>query len=196
MIKKAFKNLTEERRQEIIKGTMELYTENDFEDITMRMIQDKLQINSATFYRYFEEKDDLYLYVYCLIEEKSIKNEDAMLFSFQDYEGNIDELEEKFLVASNEIPERVMQKLVFNELKDSIFDMYKREIRKQRYEGKLRADVDEDLIAYMYTTLGYNLNMYFRDMNIKDQEVRIKMKEYLFYSFFQNGIFKEEEKED
>lgn len=39
---------------------MHLFVDNLYEDITMKMVLESLSMHPGTFYRYFEDKDDLY----------------------------------------------------------------------------------------------------------------------------------------
>ena len=61
LVKSAFERLSLERKKKLIDTAMDLYFEMPFEEITIRILVDRLGINMNTFYRYFETKDDLFL---------------------------------------------------------------------------------------------------------------------------------------
>ena len=64
---------------------------------------------------------------------------------------------------------------------------------KLKYEGALREDIDPDLIAYMYATTMYNLQLYFCEMGLnklEDVELCAKMVKTFYHSFFRHGIIK------
>ena len=66
MYKQTFKNLTEERQEEILLTAFEEFALNGYNSASLSAIIKKLDIAKGSFYRYFSSKKDLYKY---LIEE-------------------------------------------------------------------------------------------------------------------------------
>lgn len=52
----------------------------------------------------------------------------------------------------------------------------------------MREEVDEDLVAYLFASISFNLFDYFDECRIRDFELQKRMKEYLYFTFFQNAI--------
>lgn len=60
---KTFLNLTDEKQKEIINVCMYEFSHYDFNSASLSRIVDKLNIAKGSFYRYFENKKDLYFYL-------------------------------------------------------------------------------------------------------------------------------------
>ena len=190
LAKNSFLRLSEERRNKLIDIAMDIYINNPYEDITIRMIVKEMNININTFYRYFDEKDDLYIYIYNMLEEKIEPIDTSLLFiSFQNIDGIYSEKELQFLNNTWNLPKYMIEKIIAENL-DKYKNIYKSHLREEKYNGNLREDVDEDLIAYMYASTVYNLYLYFKENNITNIDLITKIREYFYYSFFNYGIMK------
>lgn len=71
---KTFLNLTEEKQKEIINVCLHEFSLYDYESASLTRIVDKLGIAKGSFYRYFENKQALYLY---LIEFSKVKTSEC-----------------------------------------------------------------------------------------------------------------------
>lgn len=189
--KPAFDRLSQERKNEIIEKAMDLYLAVPYEAVTIRKIVECLNINMATFYRYFETKDDLYLYINVLLSDRCLMtvNEDLILDRIQNMTGLYTPKEEAFLGTFLNIPNEVLRRMYF-EGQDSLEEFYRKALTRKKAEGILREDVDVDMIAFMYATAGYNFKLYW-DKTGRKQENWIDMKDYFFFTFFKYGIFKD-----
>ena len=56
----------------------------------------------------------------------------------------------------------------------------------------LRTDIDDDLVAFIYETAQFLLMLYIKGFDIKEQELMIKLQEYLM-NFLRHGILKDSE---
>lgn len=63
MPSKVFFNLPAEKRERIIAAAYHEFSQNIFEKASIRNILAEADIGTGSFYRYFESKDELYLYV-------------------------------------------------------------------------------------------------------------------------------------
>ena len=63
MPSKVFFNLRKEKRDAIVNAALKEFSENLFEKASLRSIIKKSGISIGSFYRYFESKDELYLYL-------------------------------------------------------------------------------------------------------------------------------------
>ena len=70
MVKEAFQRLSPERQEELLYKGMMLYLKNPYDQVTVRMLAAAMEINMATFYRYFDEKEDLSLLILRRIQRK------------------------------------------------------------------------------------------------------------------------------
>lgn len=73
MPKNTFFRLDEARREEISNRAMQLFVDHLYEDISMKMVLDSLSMHPGTFYRYFEDKDDLYCLLIRNVTRKKLR---------------------------------------------------------------------------------------------------------------------------
>ncbi|MNJ37948.1 Bacterial regulatory protein, tetR family [compost metagenome] len=201
MPKNTFFRLDEARREEISNSAMHLFVDNLYEDITMKMVLDSLSMHPGTFYRYFEDKDDLYcLLIRNVIQKRAAyfnnSNEDSLFqFFLTGLFGNVNgivteplnELEIKLTETFLYIPENVLLKIYQNVLKGESFPLIKNILRRMRVDGYLRPDIDDDLISFMFESMQFNLVMFFREFDIKDSTLQHKISKY-FAEFMGHGL--------
>lgn len=204
MPKNSFFRLDEARRGEISNNAMHLFVDNDYEDITMKMVLDRLSMHPGTFYRYFEDKDDLYCLLVRNITQKRAayfnnSNEDSLYrFFLTTLFGTVsdtvteplNELEIKLIQTFLNIPENTLLKVYLNVLKGESFPLIKDILRRMRVDGNLRPDIDDDLISFMFESMQFNLVMFFREFDIKDSTLQHKLSKY-FADFMSHGLLED-----
>lgn len=204
MPKNTFFRLDEARREEISNSSMHLFVDNLYEDITMKMVLDSLSMHPGTFYRYFEDKDDLYCLLIRNVTQKRAayfnnSNEDSLLqFFLTGLFGSVNgivteplnELEIKLTETLLYIPENILLKIYLNVLKGESFPLIKDILRRMRVDGYLRPDIDDDLISFMFESMQFNLVMFFREFDIKDSKLQHKISKY-FADFMSHGLLED-----
>ncbi|MDN8588837.1 TetR/AcrR family transcriptional regulator [Paenibacillus sp. 11B] len=204
MPKNSFIRLDEARREEISNNAMHLFVDHLYEDITMKMVLDSLSMHPGTFYRYFEDKDDLYCLLVRNVTQKRAayfnnSNEDSLYrFFLTGLFGNVNgtvieplnELEIKLTETFLYIPENVLLKVYLNVLKGESFPLIKDILRRMRVDGYLRPDIDDDLISFMFESMQFNLVMFYREFNIKDSTLQNKISKY-FTDFMSHGLLED-----
>ncbi|MGE7824584.1 TetR/AcrR family transcriptional regulator [Paenibacillus sp. NPDC093718] len=204
MPKSTFFRLDEARREEISNSAMHLFVDNFYEDITMKMVLDSLSMHPGTFYRYFEDKDDLYCLLIRNVTQKRAAyfnniNEDSLFrFFLTGLFGNVNgivteplnELEIKLTKTFLYIPENILLKIYLNVLKGESFPLIKDILRRMRVDGYLRPDIDDDLISFMFESMQFNLVMFFREFDIKDSKLQHKISKY-FADFMSHGLLED-----
>ncbi len=204
MPKNTFFRLDEARREEISNSAMHLFVDNLYEDITMKMVLDSLSMHPGTFYRYFEDKDDLYCLLIRNVTQKRAayfnnSNEDSLFRFFlaglfSNVNGNVteplNELEIKLTETLLYIPENILLKIYLNVLKGESFPLIKDILRRMRVDGYLRPDIDDDLISFMFESMQFNLVMFFREFDIKDSKLQYKISKY-FADFMGHGLLED-----
>ncbi|WP_036671000.1 TetR/AcrR family transcriptional regulator [Paenibacillus sp. HGF5] len=204
MPKSTFFRLDEARREEISNSAMHLFVDHLYEDITMKMVLDRLSMHPGTFYRYFEDKDDLYCLLIRNVTQKRAayfnnSNEDSLLqFFLTGLFGNVNgivteplnELEIKLTETLLYIPENILLKIYLNVLKGESFPLIKDILRRMRVDGYLRPDIDDDLISFMFESMQFNLVMFFREFDIKDSKLQHKISKY-FADFMSHGLLED-----
>lgn len=204
MPKSTFFRLDEARREEISNSAMHLFVDHLYEDITMKMVLDRLSMHPGTFYRYFEDKDDLYCLLIRNVTQKRAayfnnSNEDSLYrFFLTGLFGNVNgivteplnELEIKLTKTFLYIPENILLKVYLNVLKGESFPLIKDILRRMRVDGYLRPDIDDDLISFMFESMQFNLVMFFREFDIKDSKLQHKISKY-FADFMSHGLLED-----
>ncbi|MCY9589909.1 TetR/AcrR family transcriptional regulator [Paenibacillus chitinolyticus] len=204
MPKNSFFRLDEARREEISNSAMHLFVDNLYEDITMKMVLDCLSMHPGTFYRYFEDKDDLYCLLIRNVTQKraayfNSSNEDSLFqFFLNGLFGNVNgivteplnELEIKLTKTFLYIPENILLKVYLNVLKGESSPLIKGILRRMRVDGYLRPDIDDDLISFMFESMQFNLVMFFREFDIKDSKLQHKISKY-FADFMGHGLLED-----
>lgn len=204
MPKNTFFRLNEARREEISNRAMQLFVDHLYEDISMKMVLDSLSMHPGTFYRYFEDKDDLYCHLIRNVTRKraayfSNSTEDSLFRSFlTGLFGNVNgtaaeplnELEIKLTETFLHIPEDILLKVYLNVLKGESFPLIKDIIRRLRVDGYLRPDIDDDLISFMFESMQFNLVMFYREFGIKDSQMQHKLSKY-FADFMGHGLLED-----
>ncbi|MDM5277589.1 TetR/AcrR family transcriptional regulator [Paenibacillus silvae] len=204
MPKHSFFRLDEARREEISNSAMHLFVDHLYEDITMKMVFDRLSMHPGTFYRYFEDKDDLYCLLIRNVSQKRaayFKNNNGDFlnrFFLTSLFGNanemvtepLNELEIKLTETFLKIPENVLLKVYLNVLKGESFPLIKDILRRMRVDGYLRPDLDDDLISFMFESMQFNLVMFFREFDIKDATLQHKISKY-FADFMGHGLLED-----
>ncbi len=170
----------------------------------MKMVFDRLSMHPGTFYRYFKDKDDLYCLLIRNVTQKRAayfnnNNEDFLnQFFLTSLFGNVNgmvteplnELEIKLTETFLNIPENVLLKVYLNVLKGQSFPLMKDILRRMRVDGYLRPDLDDDLISFMFESMQFNLVMFFREFDIKDSKLQLKISRY-FSDFMGHGLLED-----
>lgn len=191
--KKAFYNLTEERQREIMEKTVGLYAENPYEDVTVRAICQELSININTFYRYFESKDDMYLFLYHQLALRSRVPQDTV-WSMEDFivthsqnEVFYSPAELQFLENWRTLPDHMLQRLIFDPQMNR-HDLARINIERGVADGSMRSDLDINVASYFFSTANYLVIRYARENQIDDPQAIRKLKHYVLYDFLNYGL--------
>lgn len=184
--KGAFLRLTSARQEALLEIVMQTYLEQDYDAVTVRLLCKRMGINSATFYRYFDSRDDLLLYAIDRLDARVPRPTDSFPPFDAENPDYYSELEYQFLVRSADFPLNVIHDMFFR-IGNRNQEQYEGILQNEQNRGHLRSGADISLIAYFYATTGYNLLRYCREHQLSQEEY-IKRKIYLYYDFFFHGI--------
>ncbi|MCC8101042.1 MAG: TetR/AcrR family transcriptional regulator [Clostridiales bacterium] len=191
MPKETFLNLKEERRSELLELAGECFLNMDYESIRVEDLVKTMKIPVGSFYRYFEDKDDAAV-TYFRYKDSTYEVPMQIEHVMEPVKVTEAEIEEAlpFTSAVKKLPDRIFERIIMDQ-KDHVIAEYKRFLTELKYDGKLRSDLDPDLISYMYATTLYNLELYYRDNNIENDKLRWQIKRYFYFTFFKYGIMGE-----
>ncbi|MGF7057774.1 TetR/AcrR family transcriptional regulator [Brassicibacter mesophilus] len=197
MPKKTFLNLPESKKQKIIEAVYNIFIEEDYENVNIRNITSKAGISIGSFYQYFYDKDELYLYLLSNIEKKIYaKYKERTGFFLMDTETiSIEEICTEKEIAFNrtwyKVPIEVMMKFYFGEYSRDLNSIVLEELIELKNSGKLIDSVDLNFIFHIYVTSMFNILLYFRDNNITDENEKLRIKTNYYTNMFLNGILKD-----
>lgn len=194
MPKKTFLNLSKKKREKIINAAYDIFISNEYEDITIRDMASAMDIAIGSFYQYFEDKDDLYIYLISNIEkrvyEKEFKNKHSFFMNTDviPLEEICNQKEFDFNRTWYRAPVEVMMKFYFGkhskEINSHVFD----ELVDLKESNQLKDDINIDFVFHMVSTSMFNIQMYFKDNNITDENLRIKIKREFYTRWFLDVI--------
>ena len=196
MPKKTYFNLSEEKKKKIVKVTYEIFSNIPYEDVHIRDIAKEAGISVGSFYQYFYDKEDLYLYFFTEVELKYTKklkeiNKDIILKErVIPIEEICTEEEVRFNQTWYSVPMIVMQKFYFGEYGKKLNYFVIEELMEYKKSDKLKKNLDLNFILYLYTTTMFNIHNYFRENNIEDLNDRQRIKDHYYNDVFLNGILK------
>jgi len=86
MPKETFKNLPEEKRQLIEKVAIREFGTFGYDKASVNRIVDNCQIAKGSFYQYFDDKKDLFLYLIARVNEKKLESVSPVFQNPQKYD--------------------------------------------------------------------------------------------------------------
>ena len=197
MPKSTFFNLSEEKRQRIINATIDEFIENSYDNVLISNIAKRSCIPVGSFYQYFYDKDDLYLYLFFEIDIKILymcEQEEANYTDIREKEIDINKYitpkELKFYDTWYFVPDDVMRKYYFGEYDNRVFDLCRKKIEQYRDEGRLVDNIDIEFLLYLYVTSTFNVYMFCKKNKIEDERKRLDLKILFFDEILSKGMFK------
>lgn len=175
MPKDTFFNLTEEKRQKIIAAAIHQFAELNYSNVTIDGIVKDAGIPKGSFYQYFENKDDLYIYLFTDLGDTKIDRFESLkakipAISFKEYmmeyimelkkleshNDQIPHLKREFL---NECPQHIKKQILKLEMPKSL-KAFKEVIDAYIEKGEFRKDLDSKVAAYVTVMSISNLEYY------------------------------------
>lgn len=179
MPKNTFYNLPNEKKERIFEAAIDEFSHNHYEKITIDNIVQKSEISKGSFYQYFINKDDLYVFLFNEIGnekrhilenvKKNIKRLDFKSYimllleegvRFENEDIKLVKLKDKFL---NECPQEIRKEILNNEFPKS-YSLLTEVIKLYIKKGELKTNLDIESVAYIITQCMVNLEFY----NIKE----------------------------
>lgn len=175
MPKETFFNLPEEKRQKIIHAAIEQFAELHYSKVTINGIVQAAGIPKGSFYQYFENKDDLYIYLFTELGDTKLDMFEGLrgqvpTLSFREYMlvyiGELKKLEssnsqmtllkQEFL---NQCPQHIKKQILKSEMPKSM-KRFRRVIEAYIQKGEFRQDLDSRIAAYVTVMSISNLEHY------------------------------------
>ena len=201
--KDTFFNLPDEKRLLICDVALDEFAEYPYDQASINRIVAKSGIAKGSFYQYFEDKKDLFLYLFTLIAEEKINYLSPTLLNPDEHDiyTLIRDLFLSGIQFANEHPRyttissRLLadkESLIYRELKTASLPLsiafFKPLIAKAIDKGEIRADIDIDKINYVITSMNVNIVEY--NVNLDSQTTMESMVDSVdtFMEILKNGI--------
>lgn len=207
MPKQTFFNLPEEKRERILNEAVMEFKNYNFDMASINRIVEKSGISKGSFYQYFKDKEDLYIYIMTIIGDKKIEYLTPTLMNFNElsfYEA----LREMYRVGIQfalenpdylEIGTRMMRDTsgIMLKIRDTFSpkgdEMFIALLKKGQNMGDIRLDLDLKLVAKLLISMQMSVVDYYFEKH-QDEGYSMKIMEELdkFFDLLKNGISKEE----
>ena len=175
MPKDTFFNLPDEKRKKIINAAINQFSEFHYSNVTINKIVQHAKIPKGSFYQYFENKDDLYIYLFTEFGDTKLDIFECLkakipVISFKEYMMEYI-IELKKLEASNdqihhlkreflkECPQNIKKKILCIEMPKSL-KAFRKIIESYIAKGEFRKDLDSKVAAYVTVISISNLEYY------------------------------------
>ena len=184
MPKETFFNLPEIKRNRILDVLLEEFANHKYQDVSVDRIVDQAGISKGSFYQYFDDKTDSYLYLLQLAMDEKISfmssfpppNQDADLFevlrsmieagiNFQFSNPRLGKLGYRATMDDVPLPEETRSLI-----SQSGSGYFRTMIQSGIEEGAIAPEIDPELGAFILNTIFTNLGVFVLDRYQLDSE--------------------------
>ena len=174
MPKATFFNLQDEKRKLILDLAIEEFAQHDYKNASISNLVTRAGIAKGSFYQYFEDKRDLYLYLIQIageekkrfLEQKTPPNPGMYLFDFLKWamsEGARFEFSNPLLaqVAYRALfSDRPFGDDPFNQLQDMVMAYYLSLVQLGKSQGVIDVGLDDSLVVFLLSTIFNNFGKF------------------------------------
>jgi TetR/AcrR family transcriptional regulator len=175
--KETFFNLPEEKRRKITDIAIDEFADNPYKSVSVSKIVKRAGIAKGSFYQYFEDKADLYLYLVNLfMEEKGTfvsqtppPDPEMGIFTFLRWLGRAG--------VDFEFSNPLLGKIVYRALYDDVplpeetltvirsggEEFFRELVQKGIAQGDIQPEIDPDVAAYIFNSVVINFGKYMAD---------------------------------
>lgn len=198
MPKDTFFKLNDEKRNCIRNVVLEIFAEEKYEDVGIRSMISRMDISIGSFYKYFEDKDEMYLHYFSEIESRLIAAEAQHMKSFFnrscrfDVTTLLDDKELAFMQSWYRVPEQVYMKFYYGGYAHKINWRLENELNDLFNQGKLREGLSAELAYYFMITAMFSFLIYVRRKGLENHRLEIMpIKNFYYEKMIFNSILNE-----
>ncbi len=186
MPKDTFHNLSKEKKRKIFEAAVQEFSNRRFSEASINQIIKTAGISRGSFYQYFNDKEDIYLYMLAEIGKEKLEvisragavNPDADFFESYlqmikvvlewgktkpDYNrvGMLMEMDESEFIAK------------LREMSVKGFTIFRSMIERDQQRGLIKPEIDADLIVEMlYILMTHSLKDYYKTGSVEDMFIK------------------------
>lgn len=195
MPKDTFFKLPQEKQDRILDAALDEFIKykDNYEKASVKRIAKEADIAIGSIYKYFEDKDDLFFYIFdknrdegkTLPKHNTFRSFSEMITASQDSENETNKILMDIVMANKG---ELFKAFIFDDSPNSqIFREVCSYIEKDKQNNLIKDDVDTDMTAYMYFGIEYIAYNYCKRMGINyndDNEIIDKMTEIFFSGIY------------
>ncbi|MGR3279569.1 TetR/AcrR family transcriptional regulator [Acaryochloris marina NIES-2412] len=175
MPSQTFFNLPDRRRQNIINAAIDEFTNHSYESASISAIVNRAKIAKGSFYQYFQDKQDLYLY----LVDQALEARNSFITT-----ANLPSIQAGFFVYLRVLYQTVLEfqlanpawsqilfrgpnhgdvpfrEEVFKRTKTDTIVLIKKYVQEAIAQGQLKSDINPDLAAFMIVALSSELRSF------------------------------------
>jgi len=169
-----------DKKAEILKCARELFSSRGFKDTNVAEITKMAGMATGTFYNYYSSKDKLFMEIFL---EENVKLKKSIMESV-DLEGGPLTVSKEMMylnfkgMGSNPILKEWYNRDVFNKIEQSyreengldrldfMYDSFIQVVRKWQREGKMRDDIDAEMIMAIFAAL-FNVDTHKEEIGLQ-----------------------------
>lgn len=198
MLKENFYKLKKDKQDGIIDAAYSEFLKYDYKKASVKRIAKAANISIGSFYDYFSDKDDLFLHLLDrifqkkkrLVNQRGFKSSILTTKKILENDDILDEREKGLLRKLDSNNDDIMQKIYFDYAVNHYMDSYMSQLSADREKGILNPHADTELIAYIFSTIEYNILEYCEFKNITNYKDKMKVFND-FWDVMLEGIFTE-----
>lgn len=180
MPKATFYNLSDEKKERIFDAALQEFAARPFSQASLNQIVKNAGIPKGSFYQYFDNKEDLYLY----LMEAASKEEIGILNRVKAMNPDADVFEvilnttKKFLKEGKTKPgyaEAAMLMQLDNskfimKIRNSSTERFAEMLERDKERGRIKPEVDSELVIDMIST--FSMNEYYKNGSDKERYLK------------------------
>jgi AcrR family transcriptional regulator len=201
--KETFLNLPEAKRRAIVEAAVDEFAAYSYEQASVNRIVASAGIAKGSFYQYFEDKKDLYLYLMSLIAEEKVNYLSPVINNPAEHDI-FTVIREMYLSGAQFAVERPRYTAIANRLmadreapifqelqvdsRPASFALFQPLIEQAIARGEIRADIDTKMLNYIVASINLSLVEYCSEIAPDNLTETVVETVDIFMDFLKNGI--------
>ncbi|HHY77920.1 MAG TPA: TetR/AcrR family transcriptional regulator [Clostridiales bacterium] len=203
MPKDNFFKLDQEKRDRIINAAYDEFItyKSNYKKASIKRIVKEADISIGSFYEYFDDKDDLFLFLinniadkkqkYVFNEKDNIKDIFLKILKISEDNSILDDREKELLdVLSSNDNDDLIKKFYFDYALANFMELNLNRLKRDMNKGLLNESIDIEFASYLLTTAEYNIIKYWYYKGITDNTERLEIA-HKFINMIFKGIYKQ-----
>lgn len=197
MPKSTFLKLSDERKEKLRKTIYNMFIKKDYESISIRDLVKEMDISIGSFYKYFDDKAEMYLFFFSEIEKKIFEEEKRRNASFF-YPAKLLDLHEiltqeeiDFSTSWLNVPEDVLYKFYFRGHAKQLYRSILDELTEMQQKAQLNPNIKANIAYHIIITSMFSFMLYIKENKITDKEDFFSRKTTYYQTVILPGILSE-----